>query len=244
MKLIKYLFVLLILVSLAIIFTPLKLYYNQIDKQLRPIKFENISGSIVKGSAQKLKYLGLNLGQADWLIYPSSYDTIKVDWRLKDALYDVIGEYKKSTNTEEIRNVKGSFDWSMIDKYVRMNHVKLAGYVAFDFKQLSFRDGTPDRIIGKAITKEFRMLKPSSKDLGEIEVVFNSDNPVIIVGQVNSRSNVINVSGAIYIHKDHRWEVKLNLIPMPGEYEIEYAIQNIGDKRAGGGRALNLAGFY
>jgi len=244
MKLIKYLFVLLILVSLAIIFTPLNLYYNNIAQQLNPVKLENISGSIIKGSAQNIKYLGMNLGQANWMIYPSSYDTLKVDWRLKDALYDVAGEYKKSTNTEEIRNVIGSFDWLMINKYVRMNYVKLAGYVAFDFQQLSFKNGAPDRIIGKAVTKEFRMLKPSSKNLGEIEVVFNSDNPVIIVGQVNSKSNILNVSGAIYIHKDRRWEVKLNLIPMPGEYEIEYAIQNIGDKRPGGGRALNLAGFY
>lgn len=244
MRLIKYIFFLLILVSLATIFTPLKLYYSHIDKQLKPLQLENISGSIIKGSAQKIKYLGMNLGQADWMIYPSSYDTVNMDWRLKDALYDVAGEYKKSTSREEIRNVRGSFDWLMISKYVRMNYAKLAGYISFDFEQISFKDGAPDRIVGKAVTKEFRMLKPSSKDLGEIEVVFNSDNPVIIVGQVNSKSNVLNVSGAIYIHKDHRWEVKLNLIPMPGEYEIEYAIQGIGDKRPGGGRALNLAGFY
>jgi len=31
---------------------------------------------------------------------------------------------------------------------------------------------------------------------------------------------------------------------MPGEYEIEYLLQGIGEKRPGGGRMLNLAGFY
>ena len=244
MKIIKLLFVLLLLMVLLITFTPLNLYYDQISKKLYPLKLEQISGSVIKGSAQKLNYMGINLGHANWLIYPSSYNTVSMDWSIKDSLYDFSGIYKKSSQTEQIQDLNGSFDWELISKYVNVKYGNLSGYIKLDFKNIEFKNNAPERIIGTAVAKDLKLIKPSRKDLGEIEVVFTSDNPVIIVGQVNSKSNVLNVSGAIYIHKNHRWEVKLTLLPMPGEYEIEYAIQNIGDKRAGGGRSLNLAGFY
>jgi hypothetical protein len=224
--------------------TPLNWYYSNVSENIRPLKLEQISGSAIKGSAKNASYLGMNLGQADWLIYPSSYNALTLDFSLKDKLYDIAGKFIKSNEFDSLKDVTGTFDWAMIDKFLNFNHGEMSGYVQLDFDQVEMRNNVPKTIIGKAVTKELQLVKPIKKDLGEIEVVFVSDNPSIIVGQVNSQSNVINVSGAIYIHKNHRWEIKLTLIPMPGEYEIEYAIQNIGDRRRGGGRSLNLAGFY
>lgn len=244
MKLFKIIFYLVVLLLLIITFTPLNLYYSHISREIRPIQLEEISGSAIKGSAEHLKYLGLDIGKFNWLFYPSSYNAMTLDWGLQDPLYDFKGKFIKSSKTETLKEVLGTLDWSIIQKAINFNRGELSGYVLFDFEHIEFKNRVPERIIGKAVTKELKILKPVNKNLGEIEVVFTSDNPTIIVGQVNSTSNVLNVSGAIYLHKNHRWEVKLTLIPLPGEYEIEYALQNIGDKRSTGGRSLNMAGFY
>jgi hypothetical protein len=246
MKLIKYLLILIILAVLLLSFTPLNLYYKYISKNIRPIQLEQISGSAVKGSTQNLKYMGMDVGWASWLIYPSSYNEVSVDFKLKDQLYDVAGHYRKKPDSQILNNVRGTLDWSLADNYINFDHGTISGYIKLDFDHIEMKGGVPYRVIGKVVTKELKLLKPIEKDLGEIEIVFTSDNPQIIVGQVNSRSNVLNVSGALYIHKNHRWELKLTLLPMAGEYLIERALQNIGDARSGGGRgrSLNLAGFY
>ena len=233
-----------ILIILAISFTPLKLYYANISKNIRPLQLEHIKGSAVKGSAKHLKYFGMDLGQINWLIYPSSYDEVSLDLKLQNLLYNFKAKYIKSSESEALKDLVGTVDWAVIDKFINFDHGEMSGYLKFDFEHIELIDGVPQRIIGKVVTKELKLLRPIKKDLGEIEVVFSTDNSEIIVGQVNSRSNVINISGSIYIHKSRKWEVKLTLIPRPGEYEIEYALQNIGDKRAGGGRSFNLTGFY
>jgi len=244
MKLIKLLFYLVVLIVLIVTFTPLNVYYSYIEKQIRPVKLENISGSAIKGSAQTLKYLGMDLGKADWLVYPSSYNEITMDASLVDELYDFKADIIQSFEFQKVQNLKGTADWKIIDKFLTFNHGELSGYLDFDFNHIEMRNNVVHKLVGKVVTKELKLIQPIQKDMGEIEVVFTSDNPEIMVGLVNSQSNVLNVSGAIYIHKNHRWEVKLTLIPSPGEYEIEYALQNIGDRRPGGGRALNIAGFY
>lgn len=244
MKLIKLIIFLLIILIAAVGLTPFKLYYSQLEKYMRPIKLDNISGSVIKGSAEKLKYLGMDLGQVNWLLYPSSYDAITLDFDLKDKLYDFRGKIIKNKNSQRISDLRGTADWSLIQKNINFNRGEISGYFDFDFSHIEVADGIPQKIVGTITTKNFKLSKPLKKDLGEITIEFKSDNPQIIVGQINSESNVINVSGAIYIHKSRRWEIKLTVLPMPGEYEIEYALQTIGDKRAGGGRSLNMAGFY
>jgi len=246
MKLFKYLLILIILAVLLVSLMPLNLYYKHVSNNIRPIQLENISGSAIKGSAQSLKYMGMDLGWASWFIYPSSYDEVSIDFKLKDQLYDVTGQYRKKPDVQIINHVKGTVDWSLTDNYINFDHGQISGYIKLDFDHIEIKDGVPYRIIGKVVTKELKLLKPIEKDLGEIEIEFISDNPQVIVGQVNSRSNVLNVSGALYIHRNHRWELKLTLLPLAGEYLIERALQNIGDARRGGGRgrSLNLAGFY
>ncbi|VAW34677.1 hypothetical protein MNBD_GAMMA01-957 [hydrothermal vent metagenome] len=244
MKLIKYLLILVIIVLLAVSFTPLKLYYAQIAKNLKPLQLQEISGSAIKGSAQTAKYMGMNLGQAKWLLYPSSYNAMTLNFEIRDKLYDFRGKFIKTIKSELLKDLTGTVDWALIEKNLYFKNGKVSGYLELDFSHIEVKQGVPQQIIGTAITKELKLLKPAKKNLGEIEVVFSSQNPQIIVGQVNSNSNVLNVSGAIYIHKNRRWEIKLTLLPMPGEYEIEYALQGIGDRRASGGRTLNMAGFY
>ncbi len=244
MKLIKIIVYLIIIAVLIVSFTPLNLYYSNISKEIRPISLNEISGSAIKGTAGSVKYLGFELGKADWFVYPSSYDEITMDLDLSDELYNFNAKLINTVKSKIIKDLKGTADWKMIDQFLQFNHGELSGYLDFDFDHLEMREGLAYRINGRITTKELKLIEPIQKDMGEIEVVFKTDNPAIMVGQVNSTSNVLNVSGAIYIHKNHRWEVKLTLIPMPGEYEIEYALQNIGDRRPGGGRSLNIAGFY
>lgn len=244
MKLIKFIIFLLIVSALALSFVPLDLYYDKVKKNIRPIKLENISGSAIKGSAQRFKYLGMDLGRAEWLLYPSSYDEVTVDFKLQGQEYDIAGKYKKRPKSEVIKNLTGLVNWDMIAKKINFSQGKFSGYFNLDFQHLEMNKGVPERIEGTVISQNLKLIKPIKKDLGQIEIVFTSDNPSIIVGQINSKSSVLNVSGAVYIHKNRRWEVKINLIPMAGQYEVEYALQGIGDKRRGGGRTFNLAGFY
>ncbi len=244
MKLIKLIFILVIVIGLAAFFTPLDLYYDKIKHNLRPIHLQGINGSAIKGSAQNVKYMGMDLGQSRWLLYPSSYNAVTLDLNLSNNDYDIKAKYIKKPKSAIIKDLKGTLDWQFIADRINFRHGKISGYIDLDFDHLEMNKGVPYIISGKAVTRDLRIIKPVKKELGEIEVVFNSDNPQIIVGQVNSNSNVLNVSGAIYIHKNHRWEVKLTLIPLPGEYEVEYALQGIGDRRRSGGRTLNLAGFY
>ncbi len=244
MKLIKLLLFIIVLFSLAAFFTPLDLYYDKIKKNIRPIQLEGIGGSIIKGNAEQVKYLGMDLGQANWLMYPSSYNAATLEVKLQNKDYDIKAKYIKKPKFDVVKDLKGTLDWQFIANKINFSHGKISGYIELDFDHLEIKKGVPHIISGRATTKDLRIIKPVQKELGEIEVVFTSDNPSIIVGQVNSTSNVLNVSGAIYIHKNHRWEIKLTLIPSPGEYEVEYVLQSIGDRRRGGGRTLNLAGFY
>lgn len=244
MKLIKIIFYLIVIIVLIFTFTPLNLYYSNIEKELRPLKLENISGSAIKGSAENVKYLGMDVGKANWLTYPSSYDSVTMNLDLSNQDYNFTADVIKSTQSQMIKNLQGTADWNLVDQFINFNHGEITGYLDFNFQHLEMKDGEAYRILGSVVTKELKLINPIQKDLGEIEVVFSDDNPSVMVGLVNSKSNVLNISGAIYIHSNHRWEVKLTIIPSPGEYEIEYALQNIGDRRPGGGRALNIAGFY
>jgi len=244
MKLIKLILLIAIIAGLIAFFTPLDLYYDKVKRSIRPLQLEGVGGSVIKGSAQKAKYLGMDLGQAKWLLYPSSYDALTVDVKLRNDDYDIKAKYIKKPKSDIVKNLKGTLDWQFIANKINFRHGKISGYIELDFDHLELNKGVPHIISGRATTRDLRIIKPVQKDLGEIEVVFTSDNPQIIVGQVNSKSNVLNVSGAIYIHKNRRWEVKLTLIPSPGEYEVEYALQSIGQRRRAGGRTLNMAGFY
>ena len=244
MKLIKLLLFILVIVVLTTGLFPLKYYYSYLAKQIRPIQLENIEGSLLKGSSEKLSIYGLNLGKADWVVYPSSYNEGTLDLTLSQAEYDINAKLIKKPKSEKIKNLTGTIDFAYLAKKLNFNRSQFSGYVKLDFDLIEFYKGAPKTIIGIATTKDLMLVRPLKKALGEIEVKFVPDSPQIIVGQVNSKSNVLNVSGAIYIHKNHRWEVKLTLTPSPGEYEVMQALQGIGSPRRGGGRNLNLAGFY
>ena len=243
-RLIKYLIYLSILTALILFFTPLNLYYQYLEKDLRPVKLEGISGSIIKGQSEKISYMGMDLGQAEWLAYPNSWKSLLVELKVEDQDYDIRADIEQNLRRQNFKNVRGTLDWNVIKKYANFNRGEISGYLSLDFSEISIQEGVPERMNGSIETGELKLISPLKKDLGTIKVDFNSDSPGFIVGTVNSDSHVLNVSGAIYIHKNHRWEVKLNIIPKPGEYELEYALQGIGNPRPGGGRSFNLAGFY
>ena len=188
--------------------------------------------------------MGLDLGKANWLIYPNSWNRLAVDLKLEGNDYDVKAQVNKNPHRLALKKLRGTVDWQIIKKYLNFRKGEINGYFNLNFNEIAFSEGKPELIEGRMVTRDLRLVSPIKKDLGEIEVVFNTDNPSFIVGTVNSQSNVMNVSGAIYIHKNHRWEIKLNIIPVPGEYEVGYALEGIGERRRGGGRTLNMAGFY
>lgn len=87
------------------------------------------------------------------------------------------------------------------------------------------------------------MLKPAPKDLGEIKLTFNTEKQGVIVGQFSSDSNVLAVSGTLYV-QPRRWQLNVDLVPKAGHFELDAVLSSVGQARRGGGRRLNLAGFY
>ena len=74
-------------------------------------------------------------------------------------------------------------------------------------------------------------------------LTFDTQAPGMIIGNFASQSNVLNVSGSLII-QSHRWQLNLDIIPKAGHFEVDAVFNTVGDARRGGGRKLNLAGFY
>ena len=94
-RLIKFILITLLLISAVLFFTPLNLYIQSFEKDMRPLILEEISGSIIKGSSAKVSYLGLNLGEARWLNYPSSWNSVTSSIELENKDYDLKAEVTK-----------------------------------------------------------------------------------------------------------------------------------------------------
>lgn len=244
-KLIKWLLVLVIIGVIALAVAPLNLYYDQVSKHIRPVSLNDISGSMVKGSAGELKYMSLPMGEAEWLLYPSSYDAVGGKVKLKDNHYDMtfqLGQVRAASAL--IKQVRGYLDWQVFAPFVQIRYGELSGYASIDLQDVVFeQDSGLQRISGEITLKDFKMLKPAPKDLGEIKLTFNTEKQGVIVGQFSSDSNVLAVSGTLYV-QPRRWQLNVDLVPKAGHFELDAVLSSVGQARRGGGRRLNLAGFY
>lgn len=243
-KLIKYILIMAIVLGVVLYLTPLNLYYSQIEKNIKPLKLNQISGSIIKGESQQTSYLGLNIGKLSWLNLPNSWKSIGSSLKIESKDYDIAANITPQPNKLLIDNLMGTIDWGYINNQFNLTQATIEGYIDVHLDNIVIFEKRPRVIEGRITTKEFRLVSPIQRDLGDIYIEFEPLENNVIVGTVNSNSNVINVSGGLYIYQNHRWELKLNVIPKPGEYEIDYALRNIGSQRAGGGRSINYAGFY
>lgn len=242
---IKFILLLIVIVVTAIAVTPLSLYYPYIEDEIKPTKLTGISGSVVKGSAEQLSYMGLPLGQAEWLMYPKSYNALAGDVRVTKQHYDLkfdINRFEKKR--VQVDKVSGFIDWELIKPYVQMQYGQLAGFARLNLQGLLYQQsGGLEQLYGDITLSEFKMLKPSSKDLGTVTLNFETKAKGMIVGTFSSDSQVMSVSGSLFLHPN-RWQLNLDIIPKAGHFELDAILNSVGDPRRGGGRRLNLAGFY
>ncbi len=244
-QLIKLVFVLAVIAVIAIAVTPLNWYYPHVEKQLRPIKLAGISGSAVKGSAEQLTYITLQLGQAQWLLYPKSYNALAGEVKVSKQHYDLKFDVNRIEQGQvEIEKIRGFLDWELIKPFVQMQYGQLAGFARFNLQGLKFEEnGGLQQLFGDITLQDFKMLQPSKKDLGTVSLKFETKAKGMIVGTFSSDSQVLTVSGSLFL-QTNRWQLNLDIIPRAGHFELDAILNSVGDARRGGGRKLNLAGFY
>ncbi len=244
-KLFKFVFILIILVTIAVAVTPMNLYHDYIKQHLKPISLSGVGGSAVKGSAQSLSYLSAPLGQAEWLLYPNSLNGVGGKIRVYKEDYDLTFDLRKATaDTQDFNRITGFLNWELIKPFLQMRYGQLDGYAQVNLSQVEYNKNTGfGRMEGEITLQDFKLVKPSARDLGTVKLTFTTQKTGIIVGNFTSQSSAVNVSGTLYI-QPRRWQLKLDIIPKAGFYELDAVLNSVGDRRRGGGRQLNLAGFY
>ncbi len=244
-KLIKFIFILLVLAVIAVAVTPLNLYYEYVAKHAKPIALQGISGSAVKGSAQSLSYLSAPLGQAEWLLYPNSFKGVGGKVRVYKPNYDLTFDLRKITaDTQSFNQVGGFIDWKLIKPFLQMRYGQFEGYAQLNLQQVEYSKANGfDRIEGSMTLQDFKLITPANKDLGLVTLDFNTKSTGMIVGNFSSQSQVLNVSGTLVI-QPRRWQLNLDIIPKAGHFELDAVLNSVGEARRGGGRRLKLAGFY
>lgn len=244
-QLIKLVFILAIVGVIAIAVTPLNWYYQYVDDQLRPVKLTGISGSAVKGSAEQLTYMGMPMGQAEWLLYPKSYDALAGEVRVSKQHYDLKFDINRmAQGLAEVEKIRGYLDWELIKPFVQMRYGQLSGFARFELQGMKYlENGGLQQLYGNITLQDFKMLKPSNKDLGTVTLKFETKGKGMIVGTFSSDSQVLTVSGTLFL-QTNRWQLNLDIIPRAGHFELDAILNSVGDARRGGGRKLNLAGFY
>ena len=125
-----------------------------------------------------------------------------------------------------------------------MRYGQFEGYAQVNLEQVDYNKANGfDRIEGNITLQDFKLITPSNKDLGTVTLKFDTKKAGMIVGNFSSQSNVLNVSGALVI-QPHRWQLNLDIIPKAGHFELDAVLNSVGQARRGGGRRVNLAGFY
>jgi hypothetical protein len=244
-KLIKFILVLMLLAVIAFAVMPLNLYYEYVEKQLKPVSLSGISGSAVKGSADSLSYLSGPLGRAEWFLYPNSLQGVGGKVRVYKPNYDLTFILNKvSQEAQSFKQVTGFIDWKLLKPFLQLRYGQFEGYAQVNLSQVEYNKANGfDRIEGDITLQDFKLITPSNKDLGTVSVNFDTKKAGMIVGNFSSQSKVISVSGALVI-QPHRWQLNLDIIPKAGHFELDAVLNSVGAARRGGGRRLNLAGFY
>ncbi len=243
--LIKWLIILALVAVMLLAVIPLRWYYDYAEDYLKPVVLRHVSGSLVKGSAEQLRYDVIPLGQAEWLLYPGSLKGIGGRVRVHDQHYDLTFRLKEiNQNTARIKQITGFLNWDYLQPYLQFKQGRFDGYWQFDINQMVYdKQMGIERLDGLVTLKDFQLIAPSQMPLGEVMIQFETQKAGVIVGTISSRSDRLTVSGAFYI-QPNRWQLNVDLIPQPGFYQLNAALQGVGDPRPGGGRRLNRAGFY
>ncbi len=243
--LIKWLIILAIVAVLLLAVLPLKWYYDYASDYMKPVVLRDVSGSLVKGGAGQLRYDLIPLGQAEWLLYPGSLKGVGGRVRIHDDQYDLTFKLKDiNQNQAHIKQITGFLDWDYLRPYLQFQQGRFDGYWQFDVGQMVYdKQVGIKRLDGQVTLKDFQLLAPAQMALGEVMINFETKKEGVIVGTIGSKSDRLTVSGAFYI-QPNRWQLNVDMVPKPGNYELNAALRGVGDPRPGGGRRLNRAGFY
>ncbi len=244
-KLIKFVMILVVLAVVTVAVAPLNLYYDHIKTYIKPLQLSGISGSAVKGSAQSLTYMSGPMGQAEWLLYPNSIKGVGGKVRVYKEHYDLTFDLRKITpETQSFKRVNGFIDWRLIKPFLQLRYGQLDGYAQVNLNQVEYNknDGF-ERIEGSITLQDFKLVSPTQTDLGTVSLDFETKATGSIIGNFSSQSNALSVTGSLII-QPRRWQLSLDIIPKAGFYELDAVLNSVGDARRGGGRRLNLAGFY
>ena len=245
MGLLKWLIILAFVAVLLLAVVPLRWYYPYAEDHFKPVVLRDVSGSLIKGSAQQLRYDLIPLGQAEWLLYPGSLKGIGGRIRVNAEHYDLTFQLREvNQNQARIKNISGYLDWDSIQPYIQFSEGRFDGYWQFDIQNMVYDKQTGiERLDGRVTLKDFTLSAPTQLPLGEVYIDLETQNEGMIVGTISSRSDRLNVSGAFYI-QPNRWQLNVDIIPKAGNYQLNAALRGVGDPRPGGGRRLNRAGFY
>ncbi|MCX7544285.1 type II secretion system protein N [Marinicella gelatinilytica] len=243
--LIKWLLILAVIIVLLLAVLPLRWYYDYASDYFKPVVLRDVSGSVIKGEAGALRYDVIPLGQAEWLLYPGSLKGIGGRVRLHDEQYDLTFKLKEiNQNQAKIKQVTGYLNWAYLQPYLQIKQGRFDGYWQFAIDQLVYSKQTGiERLNGQVILKDFQLLAPNQMPLGEVKIDLETKSAGVIAGTISSNSDRLTVSGAFYI-QPNRWQLNVDIVPKPGFYQLNSALQGVGDPRPGGGRRLNRAGFY
>jgi len=244
-QLIKFTFLILVVAVIALAVTPLNLYYKHVSQHIKYLSLSGISGSVVKGAAEDLKYMTLSLGRAEWLMYPKSHNSLGGQLKIAKDNYNLKFDiHKLAENGVWADTIQGYIDWQFFKPFLQLRYGQLSGYAQLNLNNIYYtQSGGLERLQGEVVLNDFKMTAPVDKELGLIKVVFETKSPGMIVGQFSSDSPVFNVSGSMFL-QPHRWQLNLDIIPKAGHFELDAIFNSVGQARRGGGRKLNLAGFY
>lgn len=224
---------------------PLNLYFDKVEKHLKPLSLAGVAGTAVKGSAESLKYQILPLGEAEWLLYPNWINTLGGNLRVRGQQHDLTANLDHVHQERvAIESLRGYVNWELIKPFLHIRYGELDGHFSFDMRRIRFDKKNGLKGASGSITlKDFKLIKPTAKDLGEVTIVFETQQEGMVLGQISSDSMVMNVSGTVFI-QPNRWKLSLDIIPKSGHFEMDAVLSTVGQPRRGGGRRLNLAGFY
>ncbi|WP_395377095.1 type II secretion system protein N [Marinicella sp. W31] len=244
-KLFKYIIILILIAVVALAAVPLNTYYSYVSDWVKPIRLENISGSAIKGSAEQASYAGIPLGQLDWFLRPTSWKSIGGRFTVSSEQYQLgFALGKRTDGLIELEKIRGYLDWQLLAPHVQLTYGNLDGVVNLDLPELVYgTENGIDRATGQVLLNDLKLKQYPQKNLGEVRMDITTEAVGRVVGQISSDSPVMQVSGTLFV-QPHRWQLNVDIIPNPGEYEVEALISNIGFARRGGGRKLQLAGFY
>ena len=230
-------------VAIAVI--PLSLYYDRVERQLSPLVMSQVGGTAVKGSAESLKYQLMPLGAAEWLLYPNGIKSVGGNVRLRGNNHDLTFKLDHINRQRAvIERIRGYVNWDLLKPFLQIRYGQLEGHLGFDMSRVRFEKETGLKGASGSITlKDFKMIKPTAKDMGTVTIDFETQQEGMVLGKISSDSQVMNVSGTLFI-QPKRWKLSLDIIPKAGHFEIDSIISTVGQARRGGGRRLNLAGFY